>query len=211
MSETKPLTEQTPCEIDTQLAAIYERFFRTRMRESQYEQRVMDARDGRKLYGQSLEEIEAAWAKVRAERKAIQDEMTPFENEFARRGGWRRYYLVPGGHVHRERSCSTCHWNTQFGWLVNLADCDESAMVQAHGDAACAVCFPEVQTHPDFLRAKALREAREAAEAATLCPNSGKFSGQCRRYAECPGCQLVVSVTKNGLFRKHTSPAPKTT
>lgn len=65
------------------------------------------------------------------------------EGEFARRGGWNRYYLVIDGHVHRELRCSTCRPTTFYSWLTDLADCDESEMVAEYGEVACSVCFPE--------------------------------------------------------------------
>lgn len=210
MSETKPLTEQTPREIDTQLAKLYEKFFQARMRRDSAETRVREAHAGRPLYGRTVEEIEESFRQAEAAMKAIAAEMVPFEREFTRRGGWKRYYLVPGGHVHRERNCSTCHWNTRFGWLVELADCDENAMVKEHGDGACAVCFPEVQTHPDFLRAKALREAREAAEAQRLCPASGTYVSGQLRYVKCQQCGVAVHRSPRGKLRKHNPPVKKT-
>ena len=204
MSETKPLTEQTPCEIDTQLAELHAKQWTAAMRRKEAEKRFEDARNGHRLYGRTLEEFEEEYLNATAALTACNEAIAPFEREFSRRGGWKRYYLVPGGHVHRERNCSTCHWNTRFGWLVELADCDENVMVKAHGDGACAVCFPAVQTHPDFLRAKALREAAEAAEAAKLCTGSGKSANNYRsRYAKCPDCRVTVSITKRGLLRKH--------
>lgn len=210
MSKPKPLTEQTPREIDEQLAKLYQREFDTKVRQSEAAKRVDDARIGRRLYGQTFEELEERLRQIGAALEAIQAEMAPFEREFARRGGWRRYYLVPGGHVHRERTCSTCHgWRTPFRWLVDLADCDESAMVKEHGDLACAVCFPEVQQHPDFLRAKALREAREAAEAKTLCPASGTYVSGMRRYVKCPQCGVAVCRSSRGKVRKHNPPVKK--
>jgi UDP-2,3-diacylglucosamine pyrophosphatase LpxH len=65
------------------------------------------------------------------------------ENEFTRRGGWNRYYLVIDGHVHRELRCSTCRPTTFYSWLTELADCDESKMVAEYGEVACSVCFPD--------------------------------------------------------------------
>ena len=71
--------------------------------------------------------------------RAIIDEANA---EFTRRGGWRRYFLVvnSNGHVHRERSCSTCYPTTQYAWLPALSDCNEAAMVAEYGSDACSVC-----------------------------------------------------------------------
>lgn len=213
---TKPLTEQTPREIDTALSAIHEKFFAARL-SAQNAKLALEralARAARQSSPWNTADVEEGqkWVKsAEAKRDALNAEMRPFDEEFRRRGGWNRYYLVQGGHVHREMSCSTCYPSTQFGWLPNLSDCDENAMVEEHGDNACAICFPAVLNHPAFLRAAKLRIAQEAAEAAKLCPASGTHSksGGFHRYVKCPECGRPTPVTRNGKYRKHTRPEKK--
>ena len=67
-------------------------------------------------------------------------------------GKWHRYFLVNNnnGHVHRDMACSTCYPTTQYLWLVELADCDEQAMVASYGELACTVCFPDAPTLPGY-------------------------------------------------------------
>ena len=50
--------------------------------------------------------------------------------------------------------CTTCFPTTQYGWLVNLADCDEDAMIEEWGEMACTVCFPTAPTNPNYTPAQ---------------------------------------------------------
>lgn len=65
---------------------------------------------------------------------------------------WNRYFLVTNsnGHVHRNMGCSTCFPTTEYRWLVELADCDEDAMITEFGEKACTVCFPDAPANPHF-------------------------------------------------------------
>lgn len=58
--------------------------------------------------------------------------------------GWSRFFLVlnPDGHIHSSRSCSTCQWDTRFGWLPDVSGLTEAEAVAAHGERLCTVCFP---------------------------------------------------------------------
>lgn len=67
------------------------------------------------------------------------------ENEYDRRGGWTRAWLVTDGHVHRSRNCSTCNNGeqpTRFCWLPEMSGKKEEEIVEAAGDRACTVCYP---------------------------------------------------------------------
>ena len=46
--------------------------------------------------------------------------------------------------------CSTCFPTTEYAWLVELADCDEDAMIVDYGEKACTVCFPGAPANPHF-------------------------------------------------------------
>ncbi len=80
---------------------------------------------------------------ARAKIARLDAEASPFEAEYARRP-WSRYFRVTnaGGHVHRGLHCSTCFRSTQYVWVLDLADCDETEMVEVYGELACTVCFP---------------------------------------------------------------------
>ena len=120
---------------------------------------------------------------------------------------WNRYFLVMGGHVHRGMRCSSCYPTTQYSWLISLADCDETAMVEEYGERACTVCFPNAPTMPAFLRSVANREAEEEAKADAKCPGSGKYvrRSEDRRFY-CPDCHIWIRPTRNQNVRTHDKP-----
>ncbi len=126
---------------------------------------------------------------------------------YRERGCWKRYYLVTSsiGHVHRERYCSTCYPSTAYAWLTELSDCDEGAMVEAWGEKACTICFPNAPTHPAWKKSVEEREAEEAAKAAAKCPGSGSMVDRywAKRYTNCPTCGYAASITKTGKIRGH--------
>ncbi|WP_086667058.1 hypothetical protein [Lentzea kentuckyensis] len=102
----------------------------------------------------------------------------PFEQEFTRRGGWTRAWLVlnTGGHVHRTTACRTCFPTTKFAWLTHLSGRDEVEIVDLAGKAACTECYPsapvEVRNQPSRIKTSeqlaqsAGREQRARAKAA---------------------------------------------
>jgi hypothetical protein len=81
----------------------------------------------------------------------LTEEAIPYEAEYTRRP-WNRYFIVrnSNGHVHRERNCSTCYSTTVYGWIVELADASEEALVAEYGELACTVCFPSAPTFKGF-------------------------------------------------------------
>lgn len=108
----------------------------------------------------------------RADYDRLTAMLSPYEAEYARRGGWTRVIVVPGGHVHRWTGCHTLYWNTQQVWLPEWSGCDEGDIVEAAGDRACTVCYPSapvaVLSRPSRIATpdeQAARDAR-AAEAA---------------------------------------------
>lgn len=157
------------------------------------------------------------WDAATSELAAIFIQEQPYTAEFERRGGWRRYFLVtnPGGHVHRGMQCSTCYATTAYRWLIDLADCDETAMVEQYGETACTVCFPDAPTMPGWTRSVEERQAAEAKKNADRCPGSGKSpewaegTGKYNRYQTCTGCGTKQTVTQTGLVRAHKKPKAK--
>jgi hypothetical protein len=92
----------------------------------------------------------------------------PYEAEFARRGGWSRFFLCLNaeGHVHRSLACSTLRRDTQMAWLPELSGRTEAEMVAEHGDGACTVCFPTAPTMAGFGDGTSARARRTAEERA---------------------------------------------
>lgn len=93
---------------------------------------------------------------------------------------WNRYFLVTNsnGHVHRGMGCSTCFPTTEYAWLVELADCDEAAMIEEFGEKACTVCFPDAPANPKFhapgRRDREAQTARDAEKAEKLAAKYAK-------------------------------------
>lgn len=171
------LTAATPAEIDTVLADIWSRIDRERSSQWHYETLVRKGEQGEWFYAQAgrIEENRQQAAKHKAAADAIQVEADPYEAEYIRRGRWSRYFLVQNnnGHVHRGMHCSTCFMTTQYAWLIDLADCDEAAMIEEWGEKACTVCFPDAPANPAYSRPskrdqaeQAARQAEKAAKAA---------------------------------------------
>lgn len=69
-------------------------------------------------------------------------------DQFVRRGGWSRFYLVTSsqGHIHSSGNCSTCHKGrtpTTFALVCDLSDSTVEEAVDLFGAALCSICFPE--------------------------------------------------------------------
>lgn len=106
---------------------------------------------------------------------ALERDVQPLRDEYNRRGGWQRYFLVTNtnGHVHTSTSCQTCRPNTNFAVLTEQSGMKTDDLVEMAGEDACTVCFPGAPvatlSRPSRLEtpeAKAKREAKEAAQAA---------------------------------------------
>jgi hypothetical protein len=140
-------TSQSPAEIDTVLATNWAE----QAKATQYRASYAEALQ-RLGTGIRAERAAAQVAEYDAQIAALRADAKPYEAEYVRRGRWNRYFIVrnTGGHVHREMSCSTCYPTTVFGWLPELSDCDEQAMVAEYGEMACTVCFPEAPVMRGF-------------------------------------------------------------
>lgn len=195
------LTTQTPVEIDTQIAAIYVRFY-AQQREvnkvanwlTDVEDRLAIAKGEKKSYYRTATErdipsLEGQIAGLvgrleieQAKAADIMRETAPFNAEFKARGGWSRFYLVDnaGGHVHSSMGCSTCYPTTEFIWLPEESGQDEAEIVVKANEQACTVCFPSApvdRSRKGIYEAparKAAREEREAKKAATLAKKQAK-------------------------------------
>lgn len=157
------LTESTPVEIDTVLAELWSKRQQLALRIAEDRKRleVIDAGKARPREASRLEEIKQRLGRNEASAHELQEQIDVYQAEFERRGGWHRYYLVVGegsgiGHVHRSMYCTTCYPTTQYSWLIDLADCDEKAMVEEFGEKACSVCFPDAPSMYAEMKAKGL-------------------------------------------------------
>lgn len=183
----KPIADQTPKEIDAQLAEIWGRQAQAQSALVALHDRVASytkhlARQSspfmRESYAATIAEAEAAIPAAEAALDAIIAEALPFQAEYMARGTWTRAYLVTntGGHVHRSMHCGTCFPSTQFAWLPEVSGDDEASIVERAGEAACTTCYPSAPVDvlrrkstfeaPDRKAARIERETKAAAKAA---------------------------------------------
>jgi hypothetical protein len=131
-------TTMTPAEIDAIWLPLMERIAAERQHVADYLALVRDAAS------YEVARLTTKLDEFRARRDAAKREAVPFENEWDRRGGWTRYYLVKNGdgHFHRDTNCSTCFPTTVFGILPQTSGLDDNELVALVGMDACTVCFP---------------------------------------------------------------------
>jgi hypothetical protein len=112
---------------------------------------------GREARAYEVERGEQAIAELRETLAGLREAAAPYQARYAL-DQWNRYFLVTNGngHVHRGTDCTTCYATTQYAWLVELADCDEAAMVADCGEKACTVCFPDAPSEYARLKAAGL-------------------------------------------------------
>lgn len=126
--------------------------------------------------------------------------LKPYDEEFARRGGWTRAYLVPDGHIHKSTACHTLHPTTLISWLPEQSGLDEEKIVELAGMMACTVCYPSAPV--EALRAAAAEEKKKG-----QCEGSGQYAKNLKRYGQryvpCHVCGASTSVTSRGNLRTH--------
>jgi hypothetical protein len=174
---TDPST-QTPVEIDTVLATNYDQQAKLwgQIRQGVAYIEHLKNRKTASPYWDLINRTTTEVEGYRAEVDALITQAAPLQLEYNRRP-WNRYFLVTNanGHVHRGLDCTTCFHTTEYSWLVDLADCDEAAMIEEWGERACTVCFPTAPTNPNFHRpARIDREAAEAKAAEKAAKQADK-------------------------------------
>lgn len=175
------LSTATPVEIDRALADLSARYQQVRgyaesTRTAIRRERARQSRP--ETSTRYVEELQGTLAAYQDQAADLAAQMIPYDAEYEARGRWHRYFLVTNtnGHVHRNQTCSTCYPSTQYVWLIDLADCDEDAMIEDWGMRACTHCFPNAATDPRYTapgridraeaEARAQEKAVEAAEKA---------------------------------------------
>lgn len=176
MTNASPAT-MTPVEIDTFLAANWGEQQKLALRLHGEKRNLAGSpADGPVWVQNNRVAIEARIEALTADLEALKAEARPYEVEYASRP-WNRYFLVANdnGHVHRGMNCSTCFVTTEYRWLIDLADCDEDAMIEEWGERACTVCFPSAPVNPFYSRpARIDREAQAARQAEAAKRNADK-------------------------------------
>lgn len=71
-------------------------------------------------------------------------QLAPLHQEYQRRGGWTRWYLITDGHFHRDASWSRCSRTPSSDnyWLTEYSGRTEAEMIELAADRVCTVCFP---------------------------------------------------------------------
>ena len=200
------LTTQTPVQIDTALLAASN----TRAQASTDMHRALQVIDRiehangyeRGLPWNSGETLQEAHEAAVAAAHVLRDcttEIIALDEEFDRRGGWTRYYLVlnSNGHVHSSTHCTSCFPTTQYAWLVEQSGMTPEALVELAGESACTDCFPwapvdtlrrhSVLEAPERKAARLVREAEKAAREQTKIAKGLTTDGSPLRVETGPG------------------------
>ena len=205
MADTEPdLSNQTPVDIDTKLAALHTDRARAlssidntmnrllTVVQPDHWSRHVETMTGKEVLDEAyrrVEDPEADSYQVNALNKylasvhdsnedvdALDMQIDTLDDEFNRRGGWTRAFLVSNvnGHVHRSMDCSTCFPTTEYSWMTEYSGGTEDAVVEDAGKRACTVCYPsapiDVLNRPTKMfseeekRAQRDREERAAAK-----------------------------------------------
>lgn len=144
----------------------------------------------------ALDAREAARTEVATARAAVD----ALDQVWRDNGRWSRFFMVPGGHIHRSPSCRSLHPSTQIGWLPELSGESEAEAVAAYGTVLCTHCFPSA---PVEWTTKAPKPAdpNECSGSRKYVP--GANMRLCSPRGTCPDCGETVSVTSTGKARKH--------
>lgn len=144
--------------------------------------------------------VVASYEEIIKELARISDEQQVLGNEFRRRGGWSRFYLVTSsdGHIHDSMSCSTCRPSTRYGWLPKVSGLSAADAVAEYGPLLCSVCFPGAPVEWCVGRPPA------AGQCLGGVPDGKTVVRQYRRlYGVCPTCKVKHPVNGDGRVRKH--------
>lgn len=129
-----------------------------------------------------------------------------YEQAEARYEGWRRYVLVPGGHIHNGPYCHSLTPFTRRAWLPELSGLDAKDAVEQYGEILCSHCFPDA---PVAWTLK--KQGQSDAADDDFCPGSGtgetvEGTQNRRGYAVCQHCNEMVAPRSKydwSVMRKH--------
>jgi hypothetical protein len=212
----KPLSEQTPQQIDEQLyplwieAARYTEFLNHTNKYLKRDEEKQAA--GKFMLQRSIDEARERVAAYQAKLDEIKVQIEPFDTEYDDRGGWTRYLLVTnrGGHLHRMAADGyryVCHTlrpgRTRVFLLAESSGMANAEVVERYSFTACSKCFPEAPVEP--------REALSP----DVCPGSRTYDYEPVRRGmavsnngKCNHCGQVITVSDRGYgkLRKHDTP-----
>lgn len=167
----------TPAEIDGEIASIEAGIAETCAALDATRKNIARAeKDSYAAHLFPLAESQARLEELSTRLTGLVDEKRPYTEEYSRRGGWSRFYLVDNsnGHLHTHTACSTCYDTTQFCWMTEMSGMTHAEAVEQGGELSCLACFPEHRAEIEAGRPaqietpnqKKSREERALAEAA---------------------------------------------
>lgn len=212
------LTTATPAEIDGQLFPILGKLADAQLRFTRAqntEERINEEIEAAKIAGRSgsytekyvLPDAMAATAAAEVVMAEAEDAAQPFEAEYERRGGWERYIVVAGGHLHYSRCHTLTPGRTMAGAVAEASGLDQPQVVGHFGETACTHCFPDAPV-----------AAKKTPAEEGYCQHSGEYVAEryvaegkleADWYSYCVArsvrcdCGHVSSITKAGKLRKH--------
>jgi hypothetical protein len=204
---TQPLTSQTPAQLDEQIYALWVENAQARgpiayaqARLSETYRRVGYKDDHARVIAAKAA-IETAKERCAPAIAAVQAKLDPFNAEYDRRGGWTRYILVPGGHLHHYAGCPSLHpGRTQIVLLCEASGKTDEQVVETYNYTACTKCFPDAPVVPQSTlkpgECEGSRTYRYNRETARL----GFYSGN---SATCDCCGQRITVTTSNKLRGH--------
>lgn len=194
----RPFRDWSETKVDTEIVRISSKIHRAQQTISQMQTAIAQANDYRTRNRISddqlqarLAPLEAELAKAEAKSAVLQQELSPYGAEFQARGGWPRGWYVPGGHIHRGDHCPSLRPTTQIGLVVELSGQSEDEIVEAAGETACTVCYPDAPVDvlkraptvalPDRVeadRARKVKDDANTAKAAKAALNTLSWGGR---------------------------------
>lgn len=164
LATPQQLRSMTPAQVDELFAATWDRRYELTMDVyaawNDVHYAVGDRRISAQTWRLSHTEVQDKAAGTERGRKALDrvsrakgavaeldgTVLAKLENEFGRRGGWSRAYLVTDGHVHNSMNCSSCNrgeFPTRFSWMIDYSGKSMAEIVEAAGERACTICYPD--------------------------------------------------------------------
>ena len=194
----RPFRDWSETRVDTEIVRLSSKIHRAKQTISQMQTAIAQANDYRARNRISDDQLQARLApleaeldKVESQSEVLQQELAPYGAEFQARGGWPRGWYVPGGHIHRGDHCPSLRPTTQIGLVVELSGKTEDEIVEAAGETACTVCYPNAPVDvlkraptvalPDRVeadRARAEKAAAADAKAAKAAINTLSWGGR---------------------------------
>jgi len=205
------LTDLTAAEIDAELFEAME----TAQRTEQYlATRLKQADKALKLNGEIPEWLTEQIAADEAKLDKWTAAGDKYEAEYARRGGWQRYLLVGGGHLHYGNCFTLTPGRTYASLIAEASGLDADQVVGKFGTTACTHCFADAPVAGDADKLKAAREAGycerfgdkgylTGEEMDWMDKADPSWARKYHVYARCSTCGNWPSVTTTNKFRKH--------